>query len=412
MTRRSWLLLTLTAAVIAALALWPRSKSVEAVQVMRGNLSQSVVATGRVIPPARIDIGALLTANIAAIHAWEGEQVTAGTPLITLTDPGIEAALTQAQASLLEAEQRLTQLTNLSQPVAERTLTQAQANLSLAQAEFERKKTLVERRLMAPSTLDEARRTLHTTQASVDTARLQRDALRPGGIEHTLAQTRLQQAQAALAAAQAKADNLRILAPTDGVIISRTAEVGSTAQPGKPLMTLASQGETRVEIAVDEKSLSLLTPGQNAQLLADAFPQRPFTGELTYLSAGVDAQRATITARITIPSPPDFLRPDMTVTADMRIGQVDNALILPKDAIRDPDSKTPWALVVDAQGVTQRRDLQLGLNGVGQIEIQQGLYEGEWVITQPGITAGTRVSPKARDLTPVRGFEAPAGIAK
>ena len=105
--------------------------------------------------------------------------------------------------------------------------------------------------------------------------------------------------------------------------------------------------------------------------------------------------------RLRVPQPPAFLRPDMTASVEMLAARKDSALILPAEFVRDPDGR-PWVLAV-RDGRARRVPVVLGVRGLGEVEVAEGLAEGERAIvaTSP-VAEGARVrvrdwrAPKAR----------------
>ena len=177
---------------------------------------------------------------------------------------------------------------------------------------------------------------------------------------------------------------------------TRTAEPGDTAQVGRTLLELAQSGETRVIASVDEKNLAHMRDGLAAAVMADAFPGRRFDATVFYVAPAVDAQRGTVEVRLRVPAPPDFLKPDMTVSVEMRVGRRDDALMLPAQAIRGADGDTAHVMAMRGERV-EKVPVTLGLRGVGSVEIASGLKEGDAVIL-PGtaVTEGDRVRVRAR----------------
>ena len=373
----------------------------ETAVVERGPIQQSIVATGRVATPAAIELAAQATARVARVLVREGERVSEGQALVELDADEARAQLAQARAALVEAEARLVQLARVGAPVANEQLRQAEATLAQARSEFERVKTLTDKGFFSNSRLDEAERALKSAEAGVAAARAQAEAQRSGGAEHALAQARLEQARAALALAQARLANLEIKAPVAGQITVREVEPGDVAQAGRRLLGMVAAGETRIHAQVDEKNLRHLSPGQQASAAADAFPGQPFAAELYYVAPAVDATRGTVEVRLRVAQPPAFLRPDMTASVEMLAARKDSALILPAEFVRDPDGR-PWVLAV-RDGRARRVPVVLGVRGLGEVEVAEGLAEGERAIvaTSP-VTEGARVrardwrAPKAR----------------
>ncbi|RCS57083.1 efflux RND transporter periplasmic adaptor subunit [Parvibium lacunae] len=383
-----------------------RSKAVETRTVESGELQQTIVATGRVVTPARAELGAQVTATIHQVLVREGEVVEAGQRLLTLRDGESEASLGQAQAAVREAQARLQQLKGVSEPVSQQAVRQAQANLQVAQADWQRTQQLTQQGFFSQARLDDAQRNLDTARAALASAQTQAAANQPNGAETLLAQARLAQAQAALAAAQVRQTYMRLEAPFPATVLSRSAEPGSIAQPGKVLLTLAQRGETRLYVNVDEKQLPYLRPGLAAVAVADAYPSQPIAAQLYFVAPAIDPQRGTVEVRLQVADPPAFLKADMTVSVEMLVGKKTQTLKLASDAIRERDSAQPYVLAIQA-GRVVRVPVQLGLRGVGMVEILQGLAAGDQVISA---TANVKPGERVRPLTVSKLGEAPLSL--
>jgi HlyD family secretion protein len=386
--------------VLAVLALaaasWFVLRSVRGVEVAvatatRGDLTQTVVATGRVTTPAKIEIGAMVTGTITGMQVWEGDAVKTGDLLVTLRSDEAEAAVRQASASVIEAEKRLFQIEKVGKPVAEQALLQAQSNLRLAELDLDRQRKLKEKGFIGQSRVDEAVRNVETARTQVKSAEAQSAANQKGGAEYALALARLDNAHAALKLAEARLANTRVVAPVDGVILQRLAEPGDVAQAGRKLYVMQADGEMRVYANVDEKNLGVVAPGQQARAVTDAFPAQPFDAELYYVAPGVDAQRGTVEVRLRVPHPPAFLKPDMTVSVEVQGASRNDVVMVPTEAVRDAASAQPWVLVVkDDRAV--KKPVSIGLKGEGKTEILTGVEPGDAVI----LPAATPVAPGER----------------
>jgi HlyD family secretion protein len=367
---------------------------VDVARVTRRNVVQSVVASGRVVTPFRVDVGSEIVGVVAAVPVREGQTVKAGELLIALDASEARAVVKQAEVAVAQAQARLRQLGELQLPVAEQGLRQAEATLTNARAQYERNQNLFKSGFVGKSVVDDAQRALDVAQSQVEAARKQVETARPTGSDHAVAQTALEQARATLDAARAKLAHTTIRAPWDGTLIARAVERGEVVQPGKSLMVLAPTGETQIVLAIDERNLALIQLGQKALASADAYPGRRFAAEVTYINPGVDATKGTVEVKLRVPDPPSYLRQDMTVSADIEIERHAGVLALPADAVRDATGPAPWVLQVK-QGSAHRQPVKLGLRGDGSVEILDGLAEGDLVVpsTAP-VRAGDRLRPK------------------
>jgi HlyD family secretion protein len=401
-------LVVLAAAVMLA---GQRGTPVQVVAVARTGIVQSVVATGRINAPARMDIGAEVSATVLEVRVREGDRVKAGDLLVRLSDAEAHAALQQARAALAEARGRATQQATVAAPVASQAVVQAQAAFTSAEREHQRARDLVAQGFFSQQKLDDAQRALDTARSALESARVQAQANQASGVERVLAVSRVDQAVAALEVAQARLERLSITSPVDAVVLNRTAEPGSMAQPGRVLLSLAAQGGLRIDAGVDEKNLRLLSPGMAARAVADAYPGQSFDAQLSYIAPAVDPLRGTVEVRLAVPKPPDFLRPDMTVSVELVGGTKKDALVLPSGAVRDADREAPWVLALQ-DGRAVRVPVKLGLRGVGAVEIVDGLKEGEEVIPQTEKAApGDRVR-RGPNVAQGKGMEVPSFISR
>ena len=291
---------------------------VETTRVARKDIVQSVVASGRVARPHRVDIGAQVIATVMEVPVAEGAFVKAGQRLIVLESKEARAAERQAQATL-----------------------------DNARAQYERNRTLHQKGFIGAATLDDSQRNLDVSLTQLDAAR-------------------------------AKLDYLLIKAPVDGTLIARDVERGESEQPGKVLMVLPPAGETQLVLQIDERNLGKLRVGQPALASADAYPAQRFRAVVAYINPGVDAQRGTVEVKLDVREPPDYLRDDMTVSVDIETERHHGSLVLPTNTVHDVGG-APFVFAVRGEQAV-RQAVKLGLRGEGAVEVLDGVGEGERVV--------------------------------
>jgi HlyD family secretion protein len=388
-----WVLPVLLTAAVLVYVL-TAGKTVATVQAKRQPLTETVVSSGRIITPERIELGAEMVGNLVEVTVEEGDRVQAGQVLARIDDGEQRAAAEQARRALEEAEARLVQLAEVGRPVADQALNQAEANLAQATSEFGRVRKLVEAGFYNQSRLDEARRALDAARAMREAAQAQAQGSHPEGVETRLAQARRAQARATLDLAAAKQANTVIRSPVAGVVVRKRVETGDIVTQGKVLFDLAADGETQIVLQVDEKNLGRLALGQTASVLADAYPAQAFEAAIFHIAPAVDAQKGSVEVKLRVATPPAFAKPDMTVSVEIRVGRRDQALTLPAEAVRDAAGR-PWLMVIE-NGRAARREIRLGLVGTGTVEVTEGLREGEAVIpATAAVTVGQKVRPGA-----------------
>jgi HlyD family secretion protein len=381
--------------LLATAALGPK---VDAAKVMRSDVVQSVVASGRVATPYRVDIGSQITGTVAEVPVEQGQTVKASQTLIVLEAAEARAGVKQAEVTVAQAEARLRQLRELQLPVAGQSLRQAEANLANARAQLNRNRQLYASGYIGKSVLDDTERNVEVAQSQVDAARTQVETAQPAGSDSAVAVAALEQARASLQAARARLAYATIRAPVAGTLIARDVERGDVVQPGKVLMVLSPSGETQLVLQIDERNLAMLKLGQKALASADAYPAQRFAAELVYINPAVDPQRGTVEVKLRVPDPPQYLRQDMTVSVDIEIERRGGTLALAAEAVHDATGPAPWVLQV-RDGRAIRQPVTLGLRGDGVVEIRAGLEAGDLAVpaSYPNVKPGERVRARPRE---------------
>lgn len=381
-------LLTLPRITVAALALvlLPPllitrilGPSVTALEVQSGSLLQNVVTTGRVITRHRVQVGSELVGTVVEVGTDEGETVRAGDLLLRLDDALQQASLARAEAVLAQATIRLERLSEFDRPDAAAALREARASLTQAERETERRTRLREQNLISTEELDRSRLDLDRASAVLTRAELRAASLATEGHELRLARQAVEDARFARDLAAADLARTRIVSPAEGIVLRRRVEPGDTVQPGATLLIISPAGRLEIEAPVDEVSLQGLALAQQALVEADAFPGRSFEATLAFISPQVDAERGNVDLRLDIVDPPAFLRQDMTVSVDIRLGERERVLAVPNEALRDQagDRARVWRLEGNR---VEDREVRLGLRGLAASEVMSGLAEGDRVL--------------------------------
>lgn len=374
---------------------WWMGPAVSTESVLRRDFVQTVVTSGHVEAPHRLDVGVQITGTVLRIPVTEGQAVEAGDLLLELEAAELTATGRQADVAVMQAQAKLRQLQEVQGPVAAQTLRQAQSSLKNAHAALARSQDLFGQGFIGQAALDDARKTAELADAEVRAAQKQLDTTAPSGSDRALALANVAGAQASAQAARARTGYAAIKAPVAGTLIARNVEVGDVVQPGKVLMTLSPQGRTQLVVAIDEKNLALLALGQQALVSADAYPTQRFAATLAYINPGVNATTGAVEVKLDAAAPPAVLKQDMTVSVDIEVARRPQALIVPLAAVRDVEA-TPWVLRLEGRHAV-RRPVQLGLRSGGLAEVLGGLSEGDAVLVGPAaIKPGARVRATPR----------------
>lgn len=369
-----------------------RAPVVRSTLVQARALEQHIVASGRVWVPTRAQVSTQVPGLVVAVGAVEGQRVKTGDLLIQIDDSEARAAVAQAQAAVDQANARVAQLRRVGAIVASEGLRQAQVSLEGAEQELARTEKLASAGSATQAQLDDARRAAAVARAQKTAAEAQQISAAPLGADSRVALTALLQAQAQLAGANVRLAQTRVTALHDGVVLTRSVEPGDVVQPARTLLVMAVDADAQLVFHPDERNLAFLALGQKARASADAYPQDTFAAEVSYLAPSVDPQRGSIEVRLSVPKPPSFLKPDMTVSIDLTVATRARTLTLPADAVIGAASPDAFVWLIEGERLT-KRPVKLGIRGEGALEITAGLREGAEVVVPRGepLRQGQRV---------------------
>jgi HlyD family secretion protein len=311
--------------------------TVQTEKVTRRNLTEQVMANGKIQPVLQVKISAEVSGEIIDLPVKEGQKVNKGDLLVKIKPDFYTAALNQATASFRSAE-------------ASKTM--AEATLRKAEAEFKRNEDLIRNKLVSDSAYDEVRTAFDVAKAQLDSAAHQVDV-----------------AKAAVDSAKDSLDKTTILAPLSGTISklnSRLGErvLGTVQNVGTEIMTIADLNEMEARVDVGENDVVRIAPNQKATLEVDAFKNRKFNGTVTEIansskdsgqmslgtSSTTEATKFEVRIRI---QEKEAFRPGMSVTAEIETCYRTNVLTVPFASVttrapKEKDKKPNTRLVAVA----------------------------------------------------------------
>lgn len=324
------------------------------------------IPTVTVVVPGRSEVARVITASgaLAARRdqpigvAGEGGRVTA-----VLVDAGSWVRAGQVLA-VIDRSVQAQEANQLAAAVAA-----ARADAALAQSEFERSQSLVGRGFVS--------------KADLDRKKAARDA----------ALARVSVAQAQLNATRARIGRLNVVAPTAGLILSRSIEVGQVVSPGSGgLFRLARGGEMEMRAVLPQQDLALIHEGQQASITPIG-SERSFAGSVWQVSPVIDPQTRQGEARIAVPYDP-AIRPGGFAEARISAGSA-TAPLLPQSAVLS-DEDGNYVYIINAKKEVERRNVKIGNVDDSGVTIAEGLSGQEAVVLSAGpfLNPGQKVQPK------------------
>jgi len=211
---------------------------------------------------------------------------------------------------------------------AQAALTKAQRDLGGAWAYLGALLDMRDNPLSLKAELHRAEADYQQAQARVDEAQAKLDELEAGPTEEeiALAEAQVRQAEAGVALIDARLDQLTLEAPMSGIVSTRSAQVGETATAGKPLLTIANLDEVTLVLYIPQNRIGQVQIGQDVEVTVDAFPQRPFIGQVASIAGEAEFTPRNVQTKeervnlvfavdVTIPNPDHALKPGMPADA-------------------------------------------------------------------------------------------------
>lgn len=395
-----WLILLGAAAAAVAWYLGretPVAVTTRTVELGRVEQTISAISSGMVRPAAEAKVAAGMMGRVQKVHVREGQRVSAGDLLVEMEHDDLDAQVRLAEANLRTGETRLAQIriaASIQEQVMGSQFNQAAAQLEQAEKDFARLESLFAQEAIPRSEFEQASMALRVAREGRAAAAAGTRESLVRAEEIRAAETALEQLEAALAAARSARERAFVRAPFDGTIAKIFLEQSEAVAMGLPLLLLVQQDPPEIVAPFDEASLGALRPGLPARIEIDAFPDRTFAGEISYVAPIVAVNEdfsRTLEVRVAILEEPDRFVPgmsaDITVIADSK----EDVIYAPTETlIRDA-----FVYVIE-DGRAVRRPVTTGLGNWETREILDGLREGETQITSVNLrelTDGARVQP-------------------
>src|SRR5262245_37225204 len=276
--------------------------------VSRGNIAETVQATGTLEAVTTVQVGTQVSGTIKELRADYNSKVKKGQVIAELDPSLFQTQVEQARSTLLKA-----------QADADRT----KVELDDATTKARRAQELYDQKLIARNDLETAQATAAQAEAALKSA-----------------QAMVTQARAALNQNEVNLGHTIITAPIDGIVISRSVDVGQTvaASMSAPTLFVIAQdlAHMQVSASVDESDIGKIANGQEVSFRVDAYPTQTFRGTVSQvrLEPKTDQNVVSYTTMIDVPNPEMKLKPGMTANVTIQTAMNENVLRVPNGSLR------------------------------------------------------------------------------
>jgi RND family efflux transporter MFP subunit len=322
--------------------------NVSVLTVHRASVPDLLEAVGNVRAVQTSTIASQMMGNIVDIRVHEGDRVRRGQVLAVIDDAQPRAGLDRATAADMAAAKEISA---------------ADSDYTLAEATYKRYQTLLDKKSVSPQEFDEIK-------ARYEAAQARRDMARAGQ----------SQAKAALDQARTALGYSHVLAPFDGVVTEKKADVGTLASPGMPLFTIEDVRRYRLEATVNESDLRFVRMGQQVPVLIDALGDAQNKGKVVEIVPAADPASRSFLIKIELPANA-ALRSGLFGRAEFSRGQRD-ALMIPRTSLVER-GQLQGVYVLDPNRIAGLRYITVGKPAGQQLEVLAGLQDGETLVADP-----------------------------
>ncbi len=348
----------------------PAPIAINAAAAVEEPIARYVRASGTLVAEDQAEVAAEVAGRVVAAPIERGTTVAAGAILIRLSSEETEAQAREAEANAAQIEARLGitagSAFNLD---AVPEVQNAKAAAALAQSDFSRIQSLLEQRVVSQAEFDQRR-------TQMEAARQQYEAAKNGAAQQYQA---LQAARARVALAHKALADTTVRAPFAGQVAERLVSVGDYVTKGMKVAVVVRVNPLRVQLTVPEQFIAAGAVGATVSFQVDAYPGRPFTGIIRYVSPALEANQRALTIEALVPNPQNELKPGLFATASIEQPKKTPAILVPASAVHTAGG-TSRVYVVSGDHV-EERIVTTGLTVGSQIEIATGLKAGEKVAT-------------------------------
>ena len=352
---------------------------------------QSVINTNGIIEPAdRTDIYAPVDGMVTGLEIREGTEVRQGQLLMRLESKQLQTALAEARAGLLEARSHA-RLVMAGAPPEELTavdssISEMELQCKQQRDDLVREEDLLKKGATTGAAVEAMKKEIRQLELRLDSLRRKKEALlhRYSPEEKQLVQGKVEELTRQAALLEQQVQMSSIIVPRSGVLYSLPVKPGSFAGKGELLAQVYVPGRVQLRAYVDEPDLGRIAKGQQVLIEWDGLPGKQWTAVIEQPARQVVAlgNRSVGNVICAVEGDPKELIPNLNVKIQVVTAAKADALVVPRTAVFNQDGQ-PAVLVFNGKSAAPLR-VTLGLVTAQDVEILQGVAEGDRVVINPG----------------------------
>lgn len=368
----------------AANANTPKVIEVTTAAAIRRDLPEFFEASGSLAGDQQTDVAPQASGKVVAVSVEIGSYVRRGQLMVRLDGTELKlkvdqaaAQVEQAKASVRQAEEKIGLRSNQSfDPNRVAEVNAARVALELADKNLRRAEKLIESGDVSRSFYDEQRSHRDQLKEQYDAALAQ---ARQNYAAVVVARTNVANTEPALALARKNLSYTDILAPIDGSVVERTADLGEYVSPQQKVVTLVRTNPLRIRIDIPEQAIPNVQVGQSVSITTSAWPDKNFAGKVARIAPNVSAQSRTLTVEAEIDNSTGALKPGQFATVRILQPRPVAAVLVPQRSVITETGVSRLFVIKD--GHAEQRLVQIGQTEGDLVVIKNGVAVDEVVAT-------------------------------
>ena len=345
---------------------------VEVYKVERADMMRHIALSGQTVADAHITLAPKYSGRITAVQAKLGDHVKAGDVLMVQDTGDLDWSIRQNQAAAQAAAADAVE----AEATYNANYIKTQNAYEIERMKYERNAYLFSIGAISQETLDSVKEEYMTSKAAYEALDNQSDGSSMPASVASKQYTADKNSYAAKGLEKQRED-MYLIAPRDGVIGYRAAEVGALATAGTKVFELVDNSHVYVDCSLSENDAAVLETGMDVDVTIDALGQS-YTGKLVYVSPAMDDSAKTYTVRISLDEDKSAIKAGLFARSQIDILQRPQTLFVPKEAVINKNGRVT-VFVVRPDQTVEERDVRIGLLNDTQEEIISGLADGDVV---------------------------------
>lgn len=298
-------------------------------------------------------IGSMVEGKIVSLSAEVGARVSAGAVLADIHSHVIHETWAEYRKAIADRKRRMTELTYAVQ--AEERARRLYADKAISLQEVQRAQV---DRVAAEQALDMVKTEIRRTEEALEHLGIT-SGEDPSG---------------------ESGEQIPVKSPLAGAVLEKNVTTGTAVTPGMQLFVVSDLSTLWALAEVDETKLPRVKVGLPIEVRVAAYPGEAFPGTIIFVGDTLDPKTRRVTVRCRVPNPQGRLKPQMYATLSLGEGEARSVVVVPSPAIQEMDGKTV-VFIADEAGKFFKREVAVGLETEGRVEVLSGVQPGEKVVT-------------------------------